>query len=46
VPVALPMLPIPWVADHRYVVRLSIDRAEVDRLRFRIRPALPARPPA
>jgi hypothetical protein len=39
VPVAIPMLPVPWTAGQSYVVRLSIDGAELDRLRFRVRPA-------
>jgi hypothetical protein len=46
VPVALPMLPIPWTPGRRYIVRLTIDRVEVERLRFRIRPAQPVPPPA
>jgi len=43
VPIAIPMLPVPWAVGRSYVVRLSIDGAELDRLRFRVRPAPPTR---
>jgi hypothetical protein len=41
-PVALPILPLPWTPGRRYVVRLRIDGADVDRLIFAVR----ANPPA
>ena len=38
VPVALPIVPVPWKAGTRYVLRLMIDGAEADRLKFFVRP--------
>jgi hypothetical protein len=43
-PIALPILPIPWTAGHRYVAILRIDGDEHDRLTFSVRPAAPQRP--
>jgi hypothetical protein len=43
-PLAIPILPIPWTPGRRYVVRFSLDGAEADRLRFLVRPAPPAAP--
>lgn len=44
-PLALPILPIPWTPGRRYVVKVSIDGAEKDRLTFRVRsnPTVPPR---
>src|SRR5262245_40744071 len=40
-PIALPILPIPWTPGRRYVVILRIDDREQDRLTFSVRqPAL------
>jgi hypothetical protein len=36
-PLALPILPIPWTPGRRYVVKVNIDGAEKDRLTFRVR---------
>ena len=41
VPVAIPILPIPWTPGRRYVLVLRIDDAEVDRLTFSVRPMPP-----
>ena len=41
VPVAIPILPVQWMAGRDYVVRLTIDGAEADRLRFRVRASVP-----
>lgn len=45
VPVALTISPLPWTPGRRYVVRLTIDDGEADRLKFSVRPrpSLPAR---
>jgi len=43
VPVAIPILPIPWTPGRRYVLVLRIDDAEVDRLKFSVR-ATPPQP--
>ncbi|MBI4629715.1 MAG: hypothetical protein HY729_13465 [Candidatus Rokubacteria bacterium] len=43
VPVAIPILPIPWTPGRRYVLMLRIDETEVDRLRFSVR-ATPPQP--
>jgi uncharacterized protein DUF6941 len=45
VPVAIPMLPVPWLPGRSYVVQLAIDGREVDRLRFRVRADAPSRLP-
>jgi hypothetical protein len=37
VPVALPILPVPWTPGRRYVIRLVIGGNEVDRLSFSVR---------
>ncbi len=37
VPVALPIVPLPWTPGRRYVVRLLIGGTEVDRLKFSVR---------
>ena len=41
VPVALPILPIPWAVGRRYTVVLRIDGVEVDRVAFSVRSASP-----
>lgn len=38
VPVALPILPIPWNPGHRYSVVLKIDGGEADKVAFSVRP--------
>jgi len=45
-PVAIPIVPIPWTAGRRYVVKFFIDADEKDRLHFAIReaPQTPATP--
>ena len=40
-PLAIPILPVPWTPGRRYVVKISLDGTEVDRLRFRVRPNQP-----
>lgn len=42
VPLALPLPPIPWKPGRRYVVRMTIDDAEMDRLTFSVRPTPPS----
>lgn len=44
-PLAIPILPVPWTPGRRYVVKISVDGTEVDRLRFTVRsnPPLPQR---
>ena len=37
-PLAIPILPVPWTPGRRYVVKISVDGTEVDRLRFTVRP--------
>jgi len=37
VPLALPLLPIPWTPGRRYVVRVSVAGTELDRLSFSVR---------
>jgi len=37
-PIALPVLPVPWTPGRRYVVKISIDGSETDRLTFKVRP--------
>jgi hypothetical protein len=39
VPIALPLLPIPWTQGRRYVVKVNVDGQELDRLKFSVRPA-------
>jgi len=36
-PIALPVLPVPWMPGRRYVVKISIDGSEADRLTFKVR---------
>jgi hypothetical protein len=36
-PLAIPILPVPWTPGRRYVVKISIDGSEMDRLRFSVR---------
>jgi len=36
-PLALPILPVPWAPGRRYIVKISINGNEVDRLRFTVR---------
>lgn len=43
VPVAIPILPIPWTPGLRYVLILKIDDVELDRLKFSVR-ATPPQP--
>lgn len=45
VPVAIPVLPIPWTPGRRYVLVMRIDDAEVDRLKFSVRPPIPSPQP-
>ena len=45
VPVAIPILPIPWTPGRNYVVVLRIDDAEADRLKFSVRAAPPPSQP-
>jgi hypothetical protein len=42
-PIALPVLPVPWAPGRRYVVKISIDGSETDRLAFKVRsnPSVP-----
>ncbi len=44
-PLAIPIMPVPWTPGRRYVVKISLDGTEVDRLRFTVRanPPLPGR---
>jgi hypothetical protein len=44
-PLALPILPVPWTPGRRYVVKISIDGSEKDRLTFgvRLNPSVPQR---
>jgi hypothetical protein len=44
VPVALPLWPVSWAPGRRYVVKVSVDGNEVDRLSFSVRPASGSRP--
>jgi uncharacterized protein DUF6941 len=48
VPVAMPIPPIPWVAGRHYVLIVSINGVEYDRVRFTVRqaPAVAPAPPA
>jgi hypothetical protein len=39
VPIALPLMPLPWVPGRRYVVKLSMGGQELDRLKFAVRAA-------
>jgi hypothetical protein len=39
-PVAVPIVALPWTPGRRYVVRLVIDAVEVDRLKFSVRTGL------
>jgi len=41
VPVAIPILPIPWTPGRNYVLIVRIDANEADRLKFSVRAALP-----
>ncbi len=36
-PLAIPILPVPWTPGRRYVVKISLDGREVDRLSFIVR---------
>jgi len=38
-PLAIPILPVPWTPGRRYVVKISLDGKEVDRLKFTVRAA-------
>jgi len=38
-PLAIPITPVPWAPGRRYVVKISIDGKEVDRLKFTVRAA-------
>lgn len=40
-PIAIPVLPIPWMTGRRYTVILRIDDNEEDRLTFSVPPAAP-----
>lgn len=43
-PVAVPIVPLPWTPGHRYVVRLRIDGVDADRVKFSVRQSPPAPP--
>lgn len=43
-PLAVPIVPLPWTPGRRYVVRLRIDGADVDRVKFSVRQGPPALP--
>ena len=43
-PIALPVLPVPWTPGHRYVMILRIDDHEQDRLTFSVRQTAPSPP--
>jgi uncharacterized protein DUF6941 len=40
-PLAIPIMPVPWTPGHRYVVKITVDGTEVDRLRFTVRSSQP-----
>lgn len=40
-PLAVPVVPLPWTPGRHYVIRVDIDGVERDRLRFFVRTALP-----
>jgi len=44
-PVAIPVMPLPWRAGRRYVVRVKLDDQEVDRVMFSVRPIPPGQTP-
>lgn len=37
-PIAIPILPIPWTPGRRYVLKVSLDGVEAERLIFQVRP--------
>jgi hypothetical protein len=39
IPVAIPLLPLPWVPGRGYIVSFVVDGEELDRVRFTVRPA-------
>ena len=41
---AVPIIPLPWTPGRRYVVRLRIDGADVDQVRFAVRQSPPGPP--
>jgi hypothetical protein len=43
-PVAVPIVPLPWTPGRRYVVRLRIDGTDVDGVKFSVRQGPPAPP--
>ena len=43
VPIAVPIIPLPWTPGRRYVVRTLIDGNDVDRLTFQVGAAAPGR---
>ena len=43
-PLAVPIIPLPWTPGRRYVVRLRIDGADVDQVRFAVRQTPPGPP--
>jgi hypothetical protein len=45
VPVAMPIMPIPWTPGRRYTLVLCINGTEVDRARFSVRANPPQPPP-
>lgn len=45
IPVAVPLMPLPWTPGRRYVLKVIIDAVEADRAKFSVRPAPPAAPP-
>jgi len=42
VPIALPLMPVPWTPGRRYVVRINVDGKEMDRLKFGVRSGSPS----
>jgi hypothetical protein len=46
VPVAVPIMPVPWTPGRRYTLVIRIDGAEADRVRFAVRSAPTAPAPA
>ena len=37
-PLAIPIMPVPWTPGRRYVVQIRLDGNQTDRLRFTVRP--------
>ena len=43
VPIAVNVVPLPWIPGRRYVVKCILDGGEADRLKFSVRQAQPGR---